>query len=191
MKRRNICPIETHLLSQQDINRHDCCQHCRLILNRLPLASTEPRNSFQVNDRGVLDSDLESSSLRLVFLTRPRRSRVFERQHDFTLERLIGAFESGNRRRREKVLAAVECSLSERHRVLRTEGVAVPLENLLHEQQRQLARWSIILGRFLAVCHADDRGNTDIVMLNRLSLSAGEPNLKEVGKDCDGLTCST
>lgn len=191
MKRRIICLIETHLLPQQDINRHDCCQHCRLILNRLSLPSAEFRNSFQVNRRGVLDSNLESSPLRLIFLTRPGGSIFFKRQHDFTLERFLGSLESGNRRRREKVLTAVECSLSERRRVLVAEGLAVFLEDLLHEQQRQFARGSVVLWRFLAVGHANDRGDIDIVVLNCLSLSAGESNLKEVGKDRDGLACGT
>lgn len=182
----------THLLSQQDIDRHDSSQHHLIHLRRLFLRSTKLGDSFKVDNICMLNGDLEPSSLGLVFLSRSRRSRIFEREHDFALQRFLGSSEGGKRRRREEVFSTVEGSVSERRCIFRSKSLAIRCEDLLHQQQRKLSWRSVILGRFLAVCHSDDRGNINIVMLNQLSLSSGESDLVKVGEHVNGVSgCST
>jgi hypothetical protein len=176
----------TYLLSQQNIDRHDSSQHCILHLRRLSLRSTKLGDGFKVNDIGMLNGDLETSSLGLIFLSRSRRSRIFKGKQDFALQGFLGSSEGRKRGRREEVFSTIECSVLERSCVFGSKGFAIRCEDLLHQQARQLARRSVVLGRFLAVGHSDDRGNINIVMLNQLSRSTGESNLVKVCKDVDG-----
>lgn len=154
----------THLLSKQDVGRHDRGQHHAFSLSCLSFASAELGDSLELDMRDMLDSDLELTSLGFILSSRSRRSRVLIRNDDKYIDYWSSLCIDGHGDRREKVLAAIESTGFEARSKVGSELLSSHIEDCFSQGEGKFSRSSIRLVSVGLV--AKDRSNVDIVVID-------------------------